>query len=108
MEVIPYSFWENLPVDKIVELNNAFQGCESLKSESLGFLNKLLKVYKWQNAFYGCTSLTTLPEYEVKMDGKTVSVPVYMRDAEEYKAYFANRNYSATNFCFKDCFNLEG
>lgn len=108
LEVIPDSFWENLPVDKIVELNNAFQGCESLKSESLGFLNKLLKVYKWQNAFYGCTSLTTLPEYEVKMDGKTVSVPVYMRDAEEYKAYFANRNYSATNFCFKDCVNLEG
>ena len=108
LEVIPDSFWENLPVDKIVELNNAFQGCESLKSESLGFLNKLLKVYKWQNAFYGCTSLTTLPEYEVEMDGKTVSVPVYMRDAEEYKAYFANRNYSATNFCFKDCVNLEG
>ena len=108
LKTIPESFWDNLPIDKITELNYTFQGCGSLKSESLGFLNKLKKVYKWQNAFDGCTSLTTLPECEVQIDGKTVSVPVYKRDAEEYKAYFANRSYSATNYCFKGCVNLEG
>lgn len=108
LETIPDSFWENLPVNTITEMSSPFQGCESLKSESLGFLNKLLKVYKWQNAFDGCKSLTTLPEYEVEIDGKTVSVPVYKRDAEEYRDYFAKRSYSSLNYCFKDCVNLEG
>ena len=108
LKTIPESFWENLPMDKITEIVSAFKGCESLTSESLGFLNKLTKVYKWQNAFEGCTSLTTLPECEVEIDGKTVSVPIYKRDSEEYKAYFANRSYSSTNYCFKGCVNLEG
>ncbi len=108
LKTIPESFWENLPMDKITEIVSAFKGCESLTSESLGFLNELTKVYKWQNAFEGCTSLTTLPECEVEIDGKTVSVPIYKRDSDEYKAYFANRSYSSTNYCFKGCVNLEG
>ena len=108
LKTIPESFWENLPVDRITEMNMTFQGCESLTSESLGFLNKLLKVYKWQNTFDGCTSLTYLPEYEIEINGEKVSVPVYKRDADEYKAYFANRSYSSTNACFKGCVNVEG
>ena len=108
LETIPESFWDNLPIDRITELNYTFSGCESLKSESLGFLNKLKKVYKWQNTFEGCASLTTLPECEVEIDGKTVSVPVYKRGDDEYKACFANKSCTSTNFCFKGCVNLEG
>lgn len=108
LKTIPASFWENLPVDRFIELNNTFQGCSSLTSESIKFINDAKNVYKWQNTFYGCTSLTTLPECEVEIEGQTVSVPIYKRDATEYKVYFANRSYSSTNFCFKDCVNLEG
>ena len=108
LKTIPDSYWENLPVDRIQEMNFTFHGCESLTSESLGFMNILKKPYKWQNTFEGCTSLTTLPECEVEIGGKTVSVPVYKRDSDEYKAYFANRGYSAINNCFKGCVNLEG
>lgn len=108
LKTIPESFWENIAVDKILEFNYTFAGCESLSSESLGFLNKLMKVYKWANAFQNCKSLTTLPECEIEVDGEKVSVPIYKRDSDEYNAYFANHSYSSLNFCFKGCVNLEG
>ncbi len=36
------------------------------------------------------------PECEVEIEGRQVSVPIYKRDATEYKVYFANRSYSST------------
>lgn len=107
LKSIPDGFWDNLPLDKIERLNNTFYGCESLTSESLGFLNRMLKVWSWSQTFCGCTSLTTLPEYEVEIDGEKVSIPVYKRGDDAYKAYFANKSCSST-YCFKDCINLEG
>lgn len=108
LKSIPASFWENFPTEKVTRLTQTFKDCQSLTSESLEFLNEALKVYDWQETFSGCTSLTTLPEKEIEIDGQKVSVPIYKRDADEYKAYFANRTYSNVYTCFRGAVSLEG
>lgn len=107
LKSIPASVWTNVNWDKIERMTNTFMGCESLTSESLEFLKDTKMTYSWTGTFSGCTSLTTLPENEVEIDGQKVSVPLWKRGDDAYKAYFANKSYSYTN-CFKDCINLEG
>lgn len=105
LKAIPESFWDNLPIDNIVELNNTFNGCSSLTSESLGFLNKLTKVYSWNATFKDCVSITTLPEAEIEVDGEKVSVPLFERG--NYQDYFAGRSLY-TRDAVAGCINLEG
>lgn len=107
LKSIPDSYWDYFNWEKIVQFQGLFKDCESLTSESIGVITRAIKVYNWANVFNGCKSLTTLPETTVTIDGEEVSVPVYKRSDAEYKAYFANRNYSTGN-CFTGCTNLEG
>lgn len=107
LKTIPASFWENIQLNRLTSLMQAFKDCSSLTSESLEFLNEATGVYIWTNTFNGCESLTTLPEKEIEVDGQTVSVPIYKRGEDAYKASFANRSCSSTG-CFTGCINLEG
>ena len=107
LKKIPAGFWKNVNWNKIEQMNFTFQDCESLTSESMDFLKNTLNVYSWRSTFSGCTSLTTLPENEIEIDGQKVNVPLWKRGDDEYKAYFANRSYTYSN-CFQNCINLEG
>lgn len=104
---IPDEFWQYVNWAKVEQMNNTFDGCASLTSDNLSFLTKAVNVYSWRFAFRNCTSLTTLPENEVEINGEKVSVPLWKRGDDEYKSYFANRTYNF-NSCFTGCYNLEG